>query len=101
MTFAEILPFLNEGFAVRRAEYRTSLIVFKQVSANIDDVTHVKSIPKKVKDIFLKFGVAIDYDFQYIVYDFDTGVGTHCIFDGEDINALDWELVREDYNPYA
>ena len=101
MTFAEILPFLNEGFAVRRSEYRESLIIFKQVPASIDDVTHLKSVPKQVKDIFLKFGVGIDYESQYIVYDFDTGVATYCVFDGEDINALDWELVKEDYNPYV
>ena len=50
MTFAEILPFLNEGFAVRRSEYRESLIIFKQVPASIDDVTHLKSVPKQVKE---------------------------------------------------
>lgn len=101
MTFAEILPFLNEGFAVRRSEYRESLIIFKQVPASIDNVTHLKSVPKQVKEIFLKFGVGIDYESQYIIYDFDTSIATYCVFDGEDINALDWELVKEDYNPYA
>ena len=30
MTFSEILPFLNEGFAVSRDEYKESLIIFKQ-----------------------------------------------------------------------
>lgn len=101
MTFAEILPFLNEGFAVRRSEYRESLIIFKQVPASIDNVTNLKSVPKQVKDIFLKFGVGIDYESQYIIYDFGTSIATYCVFDGEDINALDWELVKEDYNPYA
>lgn len=100
MTFSEILPFLNEGFAVRRAEYRNSLIIFKQVPASIDDVTHMKSLPPQVKQLFLKLKVGIDYESQYIIYDFTTGVATYCVFDGEDINALDWELVKEDYNPY-
>ena len=34
------------------------------------------------------------------IYDFETGVGTYCTFDGEDINAQDWEVVYPDYNPY-
>lgn len=101
MTFSEILPFMNEGFAVRRAEYRNSIIIFKQIPASIDDVTHMKSLPQRVKNLFLSLGVGIDYENQYIVYDFDTGVATYCVFDGDDINALDWEIVQENYNPYA
>lgn len=100
MTFAEILPFLNEGFAVRRAMYCESLIVFKQIPASIDDVTYMKSIPNQVKSLLLKFGVGIDYQNQYIIYDFITGEATYCVFDGDDINALDWEVVKDNYNPY-
>ena len=100
MTFAEILPFLNEGFAVRRSDYMESLIIFKQVPASIDDVTNLKSIPKQVKKLLTKYKVGIDYESQYIIYDFITGIGTYCVFDGEDINALDWEVVTEEYNPY-
>ena len=101
MTFSEILPFLNEGFAVRRAMYCNSLIIFKQIPASIDDVTHMKSIPDQVKSLFIKFGVGIDYENQYIIYDFDTGEATYCVFDGDDINALDWEVVKDSYNPYV
>lgn len=100
MTFSEILPFLNEGFAVRRAMYCESLIIFKQIPASIDDVTHMKSIPNQVKSLLLKFGVGIDYQNQYIIYDFITGEATYCVFDGDDINALDWEVVKDNYNPY-
>lgn len=100
MTFSEILPFLNEGFAVRRAMYCESLIVFKQIPASIDDVTYMKSIPNQVKSLLLKFGVGIDYQNQYIIYDFITGEATYCVFDGDDINALDWEVVKDNYNPY-
>ena len=54
MTFTEILPFLNEGFAVRRECYCPELIIFKQIPASIDDVTHMKSIPTHVKQLMLK-----------------------------------------------
>lgn len=101
MTFSEIIPFMNEGFAVRRAEYDPALIIFKQVPASIDDVSNMRSIPKQVKDLLLRLKVGIDYESQYIIYDFITGIGTYCVFDGEDINALDWEIVKEDYNPYV
>ena len=100
MTFSEILPFLNEGFAVRRNGYCPELIIFKQIPASIDDVTHMKSIPNQVKSLLLKFGVGIDYQNQYIIYDFITGEATYCVFDGDDINALDWEVVKDNYNPY-
>jgi len=100
MTFSEILSFLNEGFAVRRAEYSPSLIIFKQIPSSIDDVSNLKSIPNQVKNLMLKHKVGIDYESQYIIYDFITGIGTYCVFDGEDINALDWEVVKENYNPY-
>ena len=97
MTFTEILPFLNEGFAVRRESYCPE---FKQISASIDDVTHIKSIPEHVKQLMLNLQVGIDYQDQYIIYDFITGIGTYCVFDGNDINAEDWEIVNSDYNPY-
>jgi hypothetical protein len=100
MTFTEILPFLNEGFAVRRECYCPELIIFKQIPASIDDVTHMKSIPTHVKQLMLKLQVGIDYQDQYIIYDFVTGIGTYCVFDGDDINAEDWMVVYEDYNPY-
>lgn len=100
MKFSEILPFLDEGFAVRRAEYHKSLIIYKQIPASIDNVANMKSLPIKIKDLLLKHKVGIDYEYQYIIYDFITGVGTYCAFDGEDINALDWEVVNENYDPY-
>lgn len=100
MKFAEILPFLDKGFAVRRAMYDKSLIIFKQIPASIDDVSNMKSLPKQVKELLMKHKVGIDYEDQYIIYDFITGVGTYCVFDGEDINALDWEVIDSNYMPY-
>lgn len=101
MTFSEILPFLNKGFAVRRSEYDPTLIIFKQIPASIDDVTPMKSIPQPVKELLLKYKVGIDYEDQYIIYDFLTGIATYCVFDGEDINATDWEVLDSNYNPYV
>lgn len=100
MTFAEILPFLNEGFAVRRAEYNSNLIIFKQIPASIDDVTGLKSIPERVKSLLIRHRVGIDYESQYLIYDFITGIATYCVFDGDDIDAQDWEVVKENYEPY-
>ena len=101
MTFAEVLPWLNVGVPVRRAGFPPELIIFKQVPAHIDDVTHMKSIPIIVKEMLLKYGVGIDYEDQYIIYDFETGIATYCVFDGEDINAIDWEVLNSEYNPYV
>ena len=69
MTFSEIIPFMNEGFAVRRAEYDPALIIFKQVPASIDDVSNMRSIPKQVKDLLLSFKVGIDYEshIRYVI----------------------------------
>ena len=41
MTFAEILPFLDKGFAVRRTEYDKTLIIFKQIPAIIQGAPNV------------------------------------------------------------
>lgn len=100
MTFNDILNYLNAGYAVRRKEYDPALIIFKQIPASINNVEHIQSIPNKVKSLLLKYKVGIDYCNQYLIYDFLTGFATYCVFDGDDINAEDWEVVKEDYNPY-
>jgi hypothetical protein len=36
-----------------------------------------------------------------MIYDFLTGIATYCVFDGDDINAEDWEVIDPThYNPY-
>lgn len=101
MTFVEILPYLNKGFVVRREEYDPALIIFKQIPASFDDVSNIKSIPDSVKTIITRYGVGIDYENQFMIYDFLTGTATYCVFDGDDINAEDWEVIDPtDYNPY-
>jgi hypothetical protein len=101
MTFGEILPYLNKGFAVRREEYDPALIIFKQIPASFDDVSNIKSIPDSVKTLITRYGVGIDYENQFMIYDFLTGIATYCVFDGDDINAEDWEAIDPThYNPY-
>lgn len=101
MTFGEILPYLNKGFVVRREEYDPALIIFKQIPASFDDVTNIKSIPDSVKTLITRYGVGIDYENQFMIYDFLTGTATYCVFDGDDINAEDWEVIDPtSHNPY-
>lgn len=101
MTFGEILPYLNKGFVVRREEYDPALIIFKQIPASFDDVSNIKSIPDSAKTIITRYGVGIDYEDQFMIYDFLTGTATYCVFDGDDINAEDWEVIDPTYyNPY-
>jgi hypothetical protein len=101
MTFGEILPYLNKGFVVRREEYDPALIIFKQIPASFDDVSNLKSIPDSAKTIITRYGVGIDYENQFMIYDFLTGTATYCVFDGDDINAEDWEAIDPiHYNPY-
>ena len=101
MTFGEILPYLNKGFVVRREEYDPALIIFKQIPASFDDVSNIKSIPDSVKTVITRYGVGIDYEDQFMIYDFLTGIATYCVFDGDDINAEDWEVIDPAYyNPY-
>ena len=101
MTFGEILPYLNKGFVVRREEYDPALIIFKQIPASFDDVSNIKSIPDSVKTLITRYGCGIDYENQFMIYDFLTGTATYCVFDGDDINAEDWETIDPThYNPY-
>lgn len=100
MIFSDILDYLNAGYAVRRKEYDPALIIFKQIPASIDNVEHIQSIPDRVKSLLLNYKVGIDYCNQYLIYDFSDGSATYCVFDGDDINAEDWEVIEENYNPY-
>ena len=68
MTFTEILLFLEKGYAVRRKEYACELIIFKQIPAYIANVSLLKSVPEKVKNLLLKHKATIDYQNQYIIF---------------------------------
>jgi hypothetical protein len=36
----------------------------------------------------------ISYKNQFILYDLIDNIATYCTFDGDDINATDWEVIE-------
>lgn len=100
MTFNDILTYLHSGYAVRRAEYDPALIIFEQIPATITDIEKLQSVPNNVKTLLINQEVSINYCNQFILYDFLTETATYCVFDGDDLNATDWEVVDENYNPH-
>lgn len=95
MKFEEILPELRRGEVVRRRFFQSNLVVFMQIPAEIpaQDVLKMKSIPTQMKILMGKYGTGVTYHDQFIMYDFSDQSCTYYPFDGEDMNANDWELV--------
>ncbi len=103
MKFEEILPALRRGEVVRRGVFHSSLVVFMQIPAEIpaQDVEKMKSIPIQMKTLMGEFEAGVTYHDQFIMYDFLDQSCTYYPFDGEDMNADDWELVDPmSYDPY-
>lgn len=103
MKFEEVLPAVREGKAIRRGVFHNSLIVFMQVPATIDPsaIANMQSIPSEVKWLLNLASMGISYNDQFIMYDFADGTCTYYPFDGNDLNADDWEVVNPlTYNPY-
>ena len=103
MTFGEILKELDNGKVVRKATYFNNLVIFKQIPARIqsNNILTMKSIPSDMKVLLRRYEAEVDYRNQYIIYDFNDGIASYAIFDGDDINATDWEVVDiNTYNPY-
>ena len=103
MKFEEILPALRRGELVRRKVFQSSLVVFMQIPAEISaqDVLEMKSIPIQMKVLMRGYAVGVSYHDQFIMYDFSDQSCTYYPFDGEDMNADDWELVDPmSYDPY-
>lgn len=88
MKFEEILPALRRGEVVRRGVFQSSLVVFMQIPAQ--DVLKMKSIPTQMKVLMGEYEAGVTYHDQFIMYDQSC---TYYPFDGEDMNADDWELV--------
>ncbi len=104
MTFEEILPALRRGEMVRRKVYHDYLVVFmlhrEELTPN--HVMHEKSIPTQVKTILNRYEAGLTYHDLFLMYDFSDNSCIYYPFDGEDINADDWELVNPlDYDPYV
>lgn len=103
MKFEEILPALRRGEVVRRGVFQSSLVVFMQIPAEIpaQDVLKMKSIPTQMKVLMGEYEARVTYHDQFIMYDFSDQSCTYYPFDGEDMNADDWELVDPmSYDPY-
>lgn len=103
MKFGEILSKLQEGKVVRRKVFQSNLVIFMQIPAMIsgDGVPAMRSIPDDMKALMCSYGVGITYHDQFIMYDFSDRTCTYYPFDGEDINADDWEVVDPlTYDPY-
>lgn len=103
MTFGEILKELESGKVVRRASYDPSFVIYKQLPSCIEPryVLKMLSVPSDMKLLLVKNESGIKYTNQYIIYDFIEECATYVTFDGDDINASDWEVIDVlSYNPY-
>ena len=103
MKFEEILPALRKGEVVRRRVFRSNLVVFMQIPAEIpaQDIPKIKSMPTKMRILIEECEAGVIYHDQFMMYDFADQSCTFYRFDGEDINADDWELVNPiSYDPY-
>ena len=99
MKLEEILPALRRGEVVRRGVFQSSLVVFMQIPAQ--DVLKMKSIPIQMKVLMGEYEAGVTYHDQFIMYDFSDQSCTYYPFDGEDMNADDWELIDPmSYDPY-
>lgn len=104
MTFGEILKELQQGRIVRRKNWREELIVFMQIPANIpcSRTWHMQSIPYDMKVLCKQRDLEINYKDQFIIYDISDQSATYVVFDGEDVNSTDWEVINPiSYNPHG
>ena len=103
MTFEKIIQKLRGGELVRRECFDDNYIIFQQVPSDIgaEIIPKMQSLPSKAKDLILKYTDSILYRDQFLIYDFYTNIATYYVFDGDDIDATDWEVVDiNTYNPY-
>lgn len=103
MKFEKILPMLRAGEVVRRSVFQRNLVIFMQIPASIDfpGIVTMRSIPDAMKVLMLLNCAGVRYHDQFIMYDFSDQSCTYYPFDGEDMNADDWEVVDVlHYKPY-
>ena len=95
MNFGEILIELQKGKVVRRKSWVRDFIVFMQIPAVVDyeNTWHMKSLPNDMKILCKQNKLGITYRDQFIIYDMEDCIATYMNFDGEDINADDWEVI--------
>lgn len=95
MTFGEILKELQSGKVVRRQTWRKEIVVFMQVPAELscEQTWKMQSIPGDMKVFLKQQGAGIHYRDQFIAYDLSDRMATYLPFDGECLNATDWEVI--------
>lgn len=95
MTFGEILKELQNGKVVRRSGWRRSIVIFMQIPASIpcEKTWNMQSLPNDMKIFLKQQGAGIHYRDQFIAYDLVDGFATYLPFDGECLNATDWEVI--------
>lgn len=103
MKFEEILPMLRAGEVVRRSVFQRNLVIFMQIPASIGfpEIIAMRSIPDAMKALMVLTCAGVTYHDQFVMYDFSDQSCTYYPFDGEDMNADDWEVVNVlRYRPY-
>lgn len=95
MTFEEILKELRNGKVVRRQCWRNGIVVFMQIPAEMScaQTWSMHSLPGDMKVFLKQQGAGITYKDQFITYDLMDRVATYMLFDGECLNAIDWEVI--------
>jgi hypothetical protein len=54
-----------------------------------------------MKVLLKQYNKGIRYEHQFIIYDLSDNTATYQIFDGDDVNATDWEVIEPfTYNYY-
>lgn len=96
MTFIEILKELQNGRVIRRTNWRKELVVFMQIPADIpyDKTWNMQSLPTDMKVLLKQCNKGIKYENQFIIYDLSDNSATYQMFDGDDLNATDWEVIE-------
>lgn len=95
MRFEEVLKELRQGKIARRQSYADYFVIFMQVPADIpyDRIWDMQSLPIDAKILLKLNNKKIRYRDQFIIYDLEKQVATYHVFDGEDLNATDWEVI--------
>lgn len=95
MKLEQIIDQIRNGKIARRRNWCPELVIFMQVPANItcENTWNMKSLPGDMKVFLKENNLSISYEDQYIIYDADDKTATYYVFDGEDINANDWEII--------
>lgn len=96
MNFGTAIQALKLGFAIRRSGWNgKGLFVVKQIPAHITEeiIPKMQSLPQSAKDLILKGKGFIDYTFQCLIYNENTGRADSWVPSISDVFAEDWEIV--------